>query len=187
MSILFFIKLLFIMICEIKQKSLLPLGYAAIVCGLLVQAPIAKGDINIATIDLAKILQESPEAKSKVVSIDKKATVAKATISKKQQELKTLQAKLGNDSKRTSADAENFRKSSRELQRYVRDTEEQLKSELLEVRKKVSEEALQKVQAIAKRNKIDLILEKSELHRGPVLFSQKTTDITDIVVAEMRK
>jgi outer membrane protein len=144
-------------------------------------------DIRIGTVDMTKVLQESPSAKAKVDAIDKKAAQAKAKINKQKEELVALQKKLGDDASGTSADAEQFRKASRELQRYVRDTEEELKSELMEVRKTVTEQAFKKVKEVATSKKLDIVLEKSEITRGPVLFAEGVTDITSTVVSSMNK
>lgn len=143
-------------------------------------------DIKIGTVDMTKVLQESPSAKAKVDAIDKKANQAKEKINKQKEELAALQKKLGDDASGTSPDAEKFRKASRELQRYVRDTEEELKTELMEVRKNVTEQAFKKVTEIAKSKNLDIVLEKSEVARGPVLFAEGVTDITSTVLASMK-
>jgi outer membrane protein len=143
-------------------------------------------DIRIGTVDMTKVLQESPSAKIKVDAIDKKAAQAKAKINKQKEELVALQKKLGNDASGTSPEAEKFRKASRELQRYVRDTEEELKTELMEVRKTVTEQAFKKVKEVATSKNLDIVLEKSEVARGPVLFAEGVTDITSTVVSSMK-
>jgi outer membrane protein len=148
--------------------------------------PVLLADIRIGTVDMTKVLQESPAAKSKVDAIDKKASNAKAKISRQKEELVALQKKLGEDASGTSPDAEKFRKASRELQRYVRDTEEELKTELMEVRKTVTEQAFKRVKEVAKSKNLDIVLEKSEVARGPVLFAEGVTDITSTVVSSMK-
>lgn len=154
--------------------------------GVVTGTPPVMADIRIGTVDMTKVLQESPSAKAKVDAIDKKATRAKEKINKQKEELVALQKKLGDDASGTSPDAEKFRKASRELQRYVRDTEEELKTELMEVRKNVTEQAFKKVTEVAKSKNLDIVLEKSEVARGPVLFAEGVTDITSYVLASMK-
>jgi len=153
---------------------------------LMAAPPPLLADIRIGTVDMTKVLQESPSAKAKVDAIDKKASQAKQKINKQKEELVALQKKLGEDASGTSPDAEKFRKASRELQRYVRDTEEELKTELMEVRKAVTEQAFKKVTEVAKSKNLDIVLEKSEIARGPVLFAEGVTDITSTVLASMK-
>jgi Skp family chaperone for outer membrane proteins len=165
-----------------RIRALFLTGIFSVVAGT---APVL-ADIRVGTVDMTKVLQESPSAKAKVDAIDKKATQAKAKINKQKEDLAALQKKLGDDASGTSPDAEKFRKASRELQRYVRDTEEELKTELMEVRKTVTEQAFKKVTEVAKSKNLDIVLEKSEVARGPVLFAEGVTDITSTVLASMK-
>jgi Skp family chaperone for outer membrane proteins len=146
----------------------------------------AYAEIKIGTVDMTKVLQESPKAKAKIMEIDQKAKMAKQNINKKKDEITKLQQTLGNELSTTSPEGEKFRKASKELQRYIRDTEEELKTELVEIRKNITDQAISNVNQIAKSKNLDLVLEKSEAIRGPVLFSAGVIDITDSVLSAMK-
>jgi len=161
------------------------LAGAIVSAALTLHAAPLNAEVRVGTVDMNKVLQESPSAKAKIDALDKKAKIAKAKIMKQKQELGALQEKLGEDASGTSPEAEKFRKSARELQRYVRDTDEELKTELLAVRKTLTDIALKKVSDVAKSKNLDIVLEKSEVARGPVLFAEGVTDITGSVLASM--
>ncbi len=51
--------------------------------------------------------------------------------------------------------------------------------------KSLAEKTVKIVSAHAQKHSIDLVLDKSEKGRGPVLFGDSTFDITDAIIEEM--
>ena len=145
--------------------------------------PQALAQTRIATVDVARILNESSGAAAKKKELDVISQEAKKKAEARLKELKALEtklkeAKVSPDSK----EAENFRTQAREYERFVKDTEEDIKKRFVKVNKEMTDKALTKIEAYAKSNKLDLVLDKSEKYRGPVLFGVETADITDSVI-----
>lgn len=141
-------------------------------------------DSRIVTVDVARILNESPDAASKKKELDTISQEAKKKAEAKLKDLKALEAKL-KDAKVSadSKEAESFRAQAREYERFVKDTEEEIKKRFVKVNKEMTDRALAKIESYAKSNKIDLVLDKSEKYRGPVLYGVEAADITESVIA----
>lgn len=153
-------------------------------CAMTIQP--CSADSRIATVDVARILNESPDAASKKKELDTISQEAKKKAEAKLKDLKALEAKL-KDAKVSadSKEAENFRAQAREYERFVKDTEEDIKKRFVKVNKEMTDKALAKIESYAKSNKIDLVLDKSEKYRGPVLFGVEAADITESVIASI--
>jgi Skp family chaperone for outer membrane proteins len=151
---------------------------------LLALAGLAQAEIRIATIDISRIIQESKSAKSKLQTIDRKAAEARKTIAARKEKLEAKEKNLTEDG--DSAQLRELRQEARELQRYVTDTEDELKEEILAIRREVTQKAFTTVQKFAKSKGIDLVLEKNDTRAGPVLFANSAADITDEVLKIMQ-
>ena len=81
-----------------NDRTFWGLGLILLISG----ATTLKAEIRIGTVDMTRVLQESPSAKAKVDAIDKKATKAKDQINKQKQVLIDLQKKLGEDASGSS-------------------------------------------------------------------------------------
>jgi|LakMenEpi03Aug12_release.lakeMendotaPanAssembly.Ray.scaffolds.fasta_scaffold226919_1 Skp family chaperone for outer membrane proteins len=163
-------------------RTLLPLA-ATLTALFSLHASTAHSQTRIATVDVAKILNESPDAAAKKKDLDAISQEAKKKAEAKLKDLKALEAKL-KEAKVSpdSKEAENFRTQAREYERFVKDTEEDIKKRFVKVNKEMTDKALAKIEAYAKSNKLDLVLDKSEKYRGPVLFGVEAADITDSVI-----
>lgn len=162
--------------------SILGASLTLLICGLIIEA---QAEIRIATIDMSKVLQESPTAKQKLKAIDNKASEAKRSIEARKQALVKRQAALeGKDE--SSGEALELRKTARELQRFIADTEEELKEEMIAVRQEITSKAFATVRNFAEKNGIDLVLEKNDSRTGPVLFANNAADITKDVIKVMK-
>jgi len=147
----------------------------------LITPQLGFSEVKIATVDVARLLNDSPDAASKKKELDAISSEAKKKAETKMKDLKALETKL-KDAKVSpdSKEAESFRNQARDYERFVKDTEEDIKKRFMKVNKEMTERALGKIAAYAKANSIDLVLDKSEKYRGPVLFGAETTDITDV-------
>ena len=165
----------------------------AILCALLFQLMTAVPDVTadelrLATVDMGRIMNESKSAQAKKKELDLKSAAAKKKLEDKQASLRTLEkslkdAKVSEDSK----EAENFRNQARDFSRMVKDTEEQLRKEFMKTNKALLDDTVKRVEQYAKKNSIQLVLDKSQQARGPVLFGVDSADITDQIIAELNK
>jgi Skp family chaperone for outer membrane proteins len=162
------------------MKTLLPV--ASLLVALASSQHLA-AQPKIATVDVARILNESAEAAAKKKELDALSQDAKKKAEAKLSQLKALEAKL-KEAKVSpeSKEAESFRSQAREYERFVRDTEEDIKKKFVKVNKEMTDKAMARVEAYAKANKLDLVLDKSDKYRGPVLFGTQASDITDSII-----
>ena len=143
----------------------------------------AVADIKIATVDVGRILNESPDAVAKKKELDSLSQEAKKKADDKRKNLQALETKLKEKKvAEDSKEADGYRNEAREYARFVKDTEEDLKKRFLKVNKDITDKALAKISDYAKSNSIDLVLDKSDKFRGPVLFGLPSVDITDQVL-----
>ncbi len=154
------------------------------VCGV----GAASAEFKVATVDVGRVLNESKGSKEMRKKLDDMSLKAKKEIEAKRNSLKATEdklkaAKVAEDSR----EAEAFRDDARAFARFVKDTEEDMKREFLKVNKDLTERALAAIKRYAETNKIDLVLDKSEQARGPVLFGDKAADITPAIIADVSK
>lgn len=149
-------------------------------------ASIAQADFRVATVDVNRILNETKEAKSKKKELDDLTLKAKSEIEARRKTLKAVEDKLkaGNVSA-DSKEAEKFRTDAREFARFVKDKDEDIKKEFMKTNKELTDRALDIVKKYATAHSIDLVLDKGEKGRGPVLFGDTSADITDQVIKSM--
>ena len=159
-------------------------GFAALVVGGAVVAAPAAAEFK----DVGRVLNESKGSKEMRNKLDEMSLKTKKEIEAKRSKLKATEeklkaAKVAEDSR----EAEAFRDDARAFARYVKDAEEDMKREFLKVNKDLTERALGAIKRYAEANKIDLVLDKSEQARGPVLFGDKAADITPAIIADVSK
>ena len=153
----------------------------------LAAAP-ALGEFRVATVDVGRVLNESKGSKEMRKKLDDMSLKAKKEIESKRSSLKAAEEKLkAGKVAEDSREAEAFRDDARAFARFVKDAEEDMKREFMKVNKELTERALAAVKKYAEANKIDLVLDKSEQARGPVLFGDKAADITPAIIAEVSK
>jgi outer membrane protein len=143
----------------------------------------AAADVKIATVDMGRLLNESPEASAKKKELDALTQDAKKKAAAKRKEIESLKEKLeDSETAADSKEAEALRARARDYTRYVKDTEEDIKKQYLKVNRDITQKVMARVEAYAKKNDIDLILDKSDKYRGPVLFGDTANDITDEIL-----
>ena len=156
------------------------------IVSLFILAQTAQAEFKIATVDINKIINETSDAKTKRKELDTLAAQAKKTVETKRDALKAVEAKIkGGQIKEDSKEAENFKNDARELARMVRDTEDDLRKKFMKTNQTLTEAALKVVNNYATQNKFDLVLDKSDGIRGPVIFGAPTFDITDDVIHQI--
>lgn len=152
-----------------------------------IPAGTAQADFRIATVDVARIINEVPDAVAKKEELDAASEKAKAKLEAKGKELQALQeklekAKVSPDSK----EAENFRNQARDFERMRADAKAELEKKFMKMNKEISEKVMSKIATYAKSHDYDLVLDKSEKFRGPVLFGDKSADITDDIIKMLK-
>lgn len=152
----------------------------------LASIPVCQADIRIATVDVARIINEAPDAKSKKKELDAASEEAKKKLEARGKDLQALKTKLeGQKVSAESKEAEGFREKARDFERMRADMKADLEKKYMKVNKELSEKVMSKIETYAKANNYDLVIDKSEKYRGPVLFGKPSADITDDILADM--
>jgi outer membrane protein len=157
--------------------------------GLATLAPSGRiaAEFRIATVDVSRVLNESPEAKEKRAEIDRLSAETRKKIEAKRQSLKEIEAKLKEkNAPEDSKEVDDFREHAREFTRLVKDSEEDLNRRFMSVNKVLTDRALTLIRKYAESNRIDLVLDKSTRERGPVLYGVQTADITTDIMQQVR-
>jgi outer membrane protein len=161
--------------------------YSISLCALVAMTTIsaANAEVRIATVDVARIINEAPSAKDKKKELDVASEDAKKKLEAKGKDLQALKTKL--EAQKVAPDskeAESFRNKAREFERMRADMKADLEKKYVKINKELSEKVMGKIETYAKANKYDLIIDKSEKYRGPVLFGTSSADITDEILGD---
>lgn len=154
-------------------------------CTLLQVSPTF-GEVKIATVDVARIINESPVAQDKKKELNKASDSMRKKLEAKAASLKETQEKL--EKRKVSADskeAESFRKEAKAFERLRDDLKADLEKKYLRINKEVSDSVMKAVENFAKANKYDLIIDKSAKYQGPILYGTKAVDVTDKIIDEI--
>jgi outer membrane protein len=144
---------------------------------------VAEAEVKIATVDVARIVNENPDALAKKKDLDSFSEETKKKLEAKGKELQALKKKL-EDSKVSpdSKEAENFRNQVRDFERMRGDAKTDLEKRYMKVNKELTEKIYSQIEKYAKANNYDLIIDKSDKYRGPILYGDSSTDVTDDVL-----
>jgi Skp family chaperone for outer membrane proteins len=149
-------------------------------------ASIALADYKVATVDVNRVLNETKDAKVKKKQLDEVSLKAKAKVEERQKALKTAEDKLKQSGAAAdSKEAEKLQADAREFAHFVKDTDEDLRKEYMKINKELSDKALDIIKKYAETHGVDLVLDKGERGRGPVLFGSAAADITEDVLKSM--
>lgn len=154
-------------------------------CALL-ETSSAVGEVKIATVDVARIINESPVAQEKKKELNKASDAMRKKLEAKATSLKETQEKL--EKRKVAADskeAESFRKEAKEFERLRDDLKADLEKKYVRINKEVSDSVMKAVEKFAKANNYDLIIDKSEKYQGPILYGTKAVDVTDKIIDEI--
>jgi outer membrane protein len=165
------------------KLSTLLLSCSVTLCAVIGSSPLAHADVRIATVDISRVINEAPDAVAKRKELDVASEDAKKKLEAKGKELQALQTKL--ESQKTSPDskeAESFRNQARDFERLRADMKADLEKKYMKFNKELTDKVLGKIETYAKSNNYDLVLDKSEKYRGPVLFGNTSADITDDII-----
>jgi outer membrane protein len=153
------------------------------IAAILSCTPLAQAEVKIGTVDVARIVNDSPEAVTKKKELDSFSEETKKKIEAKGKELQALKAKL-EDAKVSaeSKEAENFRNQVRDFERMRGDAKADLEKRYMKVNKELTDKVYGQIEKFAKANSYDLIIDKSDRYRGPILFGASSVDVTEQVL-----
>jgi len=161
---------------------------SSIVLTSLFTASFAYADYTIATVSVNRVLNESKEAVAKKKELDDLSAKAKKKVDDKKKSLQVLEKKIKDgEISEDSPEAASFRSDARDFARFVKDTESDLRTEFLKSNKVLTEKAINIIAQYAKANHVDLVLDKSDGSRGPVIYGATTFDITDSIVKQINQ
>jgi outer membrane protein len=153
------------------------------IAAILSCIPLAQAEVKIGTVDVARIVNDSPEAVAKKKELDSFSEDTKKKIEGKGKELQALKTKLENGKvSAESKEAENFRNQVRDFERMRGDAKADLEKRYMKVNKELTDKVYGQIEKFAKANSYDLIIDKSDRYRGPILFGDSSVDVTEQVL-----
>jgi outer membrane protein len=161
--------------------------FTALFLALCVGATPALSEVRIATVDVGRIINEAPDAQKRKKELDAASEDAKKKLEAKGKDLQALKTKL--EEQKVSADskeAESFRNQARDFERLRSDMKAELEKKYMKINKELTDKVMGQIETYAKANKFDLVIDKSEKYRGPVLFGSPSADITDEVLKGLK-
>ncbi len=168
------------------MKQFLQIALYSIITTVAIPFADAGADVKIATVDVAKIINESPAAQKMKKELGEASDSVRAKLEKKAESLKKTQQKLEKQKvAANSKEAETFRKQAKEFERLRDDLKADLEKKYMQSNKEVSDNVLKTIEKYAKANKYDLVIDKSEKYQGPILYGTKSVDITDKIIDEI--
>jgi outer membrane protein len=170
------------------KNSLFALTALTILFLCLTAAKRVTAEVRIAVVDVSRLLNESKEGKLKREELDELSKSAKGRVEKRRTTLKGKEESLRKAEAATdSNEMTQFRNEAKEFARMIKDEEENLRQKFVKVNNSLTQKAIKIIEDYAKAKDIDLVLEKSDKGRGPVLFSAKALDISDEILERLNE
>lgn len=159
---------------------------ALLIATLLLPFGAALADIKIAVVNVPRLLEEAPQAKTAMKALQDEFAPRQRDIMKQQQDLKNKEDKLNRDGA-VMAEAErrnsekDLREGQRDLQRKQNEYVEDLNLRRNEELGKLQRSLLQEVQGFAKSSGYDLVVGDG------VLYAKEALDITPQVLSALQQ
>lgn len=149
-------------------------------------ALVQAADINIGVVNIARLIEESPQAKSAMKALQDEFSPRQRDLESRQQVLRDEEEKLKRDAEIMSEterrDGERgLREKARDLARQQNEFIEDLNLRRNEELNRLQRSLLEEVQTFAKQEKYDLIVGDG------VLFASGTVDVTAQVLAGLER
>jgi Skp family chaperone for outer membrane proteins len=146
----------------------------------------AFAEFKVAFVDVAKVLNDSKEAKTERATLDSKSKEIKEKLENRRNELKALEKSIREKGLNEDAkEVEQWRAQARAFEVMVREADEDLRKDYMKVNRALSEKTLKIISDYSKKNSFDLVVDKGEAGRGPVLYGESSLDITSDIVSLM--
>ncbi|MDH3645340.1 MAG: OmpH family outer membrane protein [Gammaproteobacteria bacterium] len=158
-----------------------------IIALLLLSAGLVQAaDLNIGVVNIARLLDEAPQAKSAMKALQDEFAPRQRSLESEQQGLRDREEKLGRDSavmgETERRDAErDLREKARDLARKQNEYLEDLNLRRNEELNRLQRALLEEVQTFARQQKYDLIVGDG------VLFASGSVDVTAQVLAGLER
>jgi outer membrane protein len=161
--------------------------YLLTLSALVASAPAtSQAEFKLATVDINRVINEAPEAKASRKELDTLTQDAKKKVDAKRTVLKGMEEKIkAGQIKEDSKEADAFKNDAREFARFVKDTEDDIRQRFMKTNKTLTDKALKIIKTYAASHSLDLVMDRSEGMRGPILFGSPSTDITDDIIKAM--
>lgn len=143
-------------------------------------------DYKIGVVNAVKVMQAAPQAEAAMKKLESEFSGRDKQIANEQKSLKTLEDRMAkdaaimNESERTRLERDIINKR-RDLKRSADEFREDVQFRRNEEMGKIQRLILEAINGVASEGKYDLVLGEG------VLFSSKAVDISDLVIAEMKK
>ena len=153
----------------------------------LAASPALAADLKVGVVDGTTVLEQSPQVEELRVRLEKEFAARDRNLTNKQKEIRRLEEKLERDGvimgERERTDLErNVRAKKRETRRQLDEYREDLNLRRNEGLQEIQRHVLEVIEALAKRQKFDLIM-RSEA----VIFAGKRVNVTDDVIKMLKK
>lgn len=148
--------------------------------GLAAQAKIGYFDIGqaIATSDAGKAA--SSQLQAKLGKFQEQATAKQKDLTALKDELEKQGMALNESSK--AAKLKEYQQKQRDLERFIKDSDEELKKSEAELINKIQTDIVKQVRDYGKKNNFTLIVEARE---AGAIYADKSIDITEAVIKEL--
>jgi len=166
----------------LKLKHFFWMSLAILVATTSAQA----ADYKIGVVNAVKVMQAAPQAEAAMMKLESEFSGRDKQIANEQKSLKTLEDRLTKDaaimseSERTRLERDIINKR-RDLKRSADEFREDVQFRRNEEMGKIQRLILEAITAVANEGKYDVVLGEG------VLFSSKAVDISDQVIAKMKK
>ena len=153
----------------------------------LAVSPALAADLKVGIVDGTKVLEQAPQVERLRVRLEKEFATRDRNLTNKQKEIRRLEEKLERDGvimgERERTDLErDVRAKKREIRRQLDEYREDLNLRRNEGLQQVQRHVLEVIEALAKREKFDLIM-RSEA----IIFASKRVNVTAKVVEMLKK
>ena len=163
-----------------RNRTFMKIRALATLFAAIAYSTLAHAEVRIATVDVSRIVNDSPEAVAKKKELDNYSADLKKKIEAKGKDLQELKEKLEESKvKADSKEAESFRNQVRDFERMRGDAKADLEKRYVKINKELTDKVYGQIEKFAKANNYDLIIDKSDKFRGPILFGAASTDVTD--------
>jgi len=145
-------------------------------------------DFKIAMVNMGRVLNESKLALTKRKELETKSGKIKKELEAEKAALNAQGKKLeAQGAKSDSKEVDNLRNKSRDFSRKVKDVENDLRTDYGRSMKELVEKARKVIADHAKKNNLQLVLEKGDGQASPILYGSSAMDITEAILVDMNR
>lgn len=154
---------------------------------LLFAGPIQAAEIKIGYLDIRQAIATSDAGKAASSQLQTKFIKFQEQAAAKQKELNSLKDELekqGMALNETSkaAKLKEYQQKQRDFERFVKDSEEELKKTEMELINKIQTDIIKQVREYGKKSGFMLIVEAQE---AGAIYADKSIDVTDAILKEL--